>query len=72
MDPLCLEDCLPLGHNWSTQRSSRITAKYFIKSIIQQLPWEAKSERGEGDCGVGARETEGFGGRERDEERELS
>lgn len=36
---------LPLDHNRSAQRSSRITAKYFIKSIIQQLPWEAKSKR---------------------------
>lgn len=35
---------LPLDHNWSAQRSSRITAKYFIKSIIQHLPWEAESK----------------------------
>lgn len=38
---------LPLDHNRSAQRSSRITAKYFIKSIIQQLPWEAESKREE-------------------------
>lgn len=38
------EDLLLLGHNWSLQQESRITAKYFIKSIIQQLPWEANRE----------------------------
>lgn len=42
---LGFEDLLRLSHNWSFQRESRITAKYFIESIIQQLPREAKRER---------------------------
>lgn len=48
---------LPLVHNWSAQQCSRITAKYFIKSIIQQLLWEAESNREEEEM-VRARERE--------------